>query len=208
MIRVNLAVRSQAVIDATRLTAIAADNTDAVDQQDIQKQGLYRLLVVLIGPLALLGYERIVIPQKKSELRSHQVRLSEYEQKNNAAKSAVEETKKFKDDETRLQNQIQTIESLRKERLNEVKILSAIQQQIPEKLWLSRVELKGEVLNLQGVSATDAEITAFMDSLSQHGLIASVDLIKSTEQQSGSLIVKRFEIRCGVKATVAEEKPK
>jgi Tfp pilus assembly protein PilN len=204
MIRVNLAVRSQAVIDATRMTSIAADMGDSIGQQDLQKQGLYRLLLLLLGPLALIGMERMILPQKTSQLRRAQAQLSELEAKNLAAKSALEETRKFKELETKIQNQIQTIEGLRQERLNEVKLLSLIQEEIPEKLWLSRLEIRTDQLILQGTSATDAEMTSFMDNLSKQSLISSVDLIKSSEVQVSNVIVKKFEIRCGIRLDARE----
>ncbi|MEI7973033.1 MAG: PilN domain-containing protein, partial [Bdellovibrio sp.] len=185
-------------------TSIAADMGDSIGQQDLQKQGLFRLLLLLLGPLALIGMERMIIPQKTSQLRRSQAQLAELEAKNIAAKSALGETKKFKDLEAKIQNQIQTIEGLRKKRLNEVKLLSAIQEEIPEKLWLSKLEIRSDQLILQGTSATDAEMTSFMDNLSKQSLISSVDLIKSSEGQISNVIVKKFEIRCGIRLDAPE----
>lgn len=199
MIRINLASRSQAIADATRMTAISADGGEFLDQQDLQKQGAIRIFMILIGPLCLFAYQNYSIPQKKAAIRTATNQLAEIEKKNNAAKSAVEETKKFRELETRLQNQIQTIDNLRQERLNEVKLLDWVQKNIPEKLWLGRVDVKENRMDFQGSAETDAELTAFMDILSRHELIATVNLIKSSEQQSGPLIIKKFEIQCGLK---------
>jgi hypothetical protein len=43
-----------------------------------------------------------------------------------------------------------------------------------------------------------------MDKLSQYKLIASVDLIKSAEQQVSNVILKKFEIKCGIRADAGE----
>ena len=200
MIKINLASKSQAIADATRMTSMNTEEGEQlIDQQDLQKQGLFRLVVMFVGPLSLMAYQNYNIPQKRNTLRAAQSQLSQLEQKNNSAKTAVEETKKFRELESKLQSQIQTIDNLRQERFNEVKLLDWVQQQMPEKLWLTRIEMKDQRMDFQGIAETDAELTAFMDILGRSPLIASVNLIKSTEQQSGPLIIKKFEIQCALK---------
>ncbi len=202
MIKINLAGKAPRSFEGTNvgITAIAGGGGDLemVSSSDLQKQGVLRLVGLLLGPMALFAFQSYNLPGKSAKLAQVQSELSRLESRNLLAKNAVDEYKKFKENETKLQAQISTIDGLRKDRQNEVQLLDLIQKQIPEKMWLSKLEIREGKINFQGVAYTDSELTGFMEALSRSPLISKVNLIKSTEQTSGSLIVKKFDIECAL----------
>lgn len=169
---------------------------DAFDDKSMQKQGAVKLAVFLIGPLLLFMLEGQILPEKTSMLAKKRKILNELTLKNQKAKSAVDEIKKFKEQQVQLQDQITTIEGLRKDRMREVKVLDAVQRDIPEKMWLVKMELKEGKLGIQGVAATDYELTTFMDNLSKSAYIKEVNLVRANEKSVDGQVLKEFSISC------------
>lgn len=165
---------------------------------DVQKQGAMKLLLVLAPMIALYFYGDMVVSEKRRDLRSKQEYLNSLNEKIDQAKGVVDEIKKFREDKARLEIQISTIESLTKERLREVKILDAIQTDIPQKTWLTKIEVQNDLLTLAGYSAVDSDTTSFMEKLSNSIHLKDVNLIKSEESQVSGGYIKRFEISSGI----------
>lgn len=194
MIKINLAPSAQ----GKNTTAGAAFGEAAADASEIQKQGAIRLLVLLIIPLAIYAYELQLIPGLQGKLNSKRNVLTSLKQKNDQAKGAVEEIKKFKEDQAKLQKQIDTLEGLRKERLKEVKILDNLQKDIPDKVWLTKIDFQESKLSLSGLATADVELTGFMENLSRSVFLHEVNLVRSSEQPSENGTLKRFDISCAV----------
>lgn len=198
MIKVNL-VKSIPVGSSPSAAGLA-DLGEGVQlgSEDIQKQGAIRLLIMLAFPLALYIYETQHIPELKSRIQQRQAEIQVLEQKNNNAKGAVEEIVKFKEDKEKLQKQVDTLESLQKDRDREVKILDNIQKDIPEKVWLKRIEFKDNELLINGMAYTDGDISSFIDSLGKIYTILSVSSAKSEDVVSDKGTFKSFEVACKI----------
>jgi type IV pilus assembly protein PilN len=193
MIKINLIGKGGAI------SAPAGGNPDidmAMDATggDIQKQGLIRLFIILLGPLALFLWQQQNLPGKAVVIAAKQRQLNELITKNANAKAAVEEIKKFKADQARLQEQINTIESLRKDRMREVRILDLVQREMPERMWLSKIEVKESKISVSGFAATDSELTQLMDVLTKSVFLSEVNLIHTNEKVIEGATLKEFAI--------------
>ncbi|GIL18048.1 MAG: hypothetical protein BroJett040_17990 [Oligoflexia bacterium] len=192
MIKINL-------IKTAKIAAGPDASLDAFtsfDDTAVQKQGAIRLGLFMLGPILLFMLEGQIIPEKNAVLAKKQKVYNELVAKNQRAKTAVDEIKKFKEDQAKLQEQISTIEGLRKDRMREVKVLDVVQRDIPEKMWLLKMELRDGKLAIQGIAATDYELTTFMDSLSKSAYIKEVNLVRATEKAVEGQILKEFSISC------------
>lgn len=172
--------------------------------KEIQKQGAIRLFVLLLVPIAIYAYELQSIPELQRTVQRKRAVLATLKTKNGQAKGAVEEIKKFKEDQVKLQRQIDTLETLRKERLKEVKILDNLQKDIPDKVWLTKVDLSSGKIVLAGLATADAELTGFMENLSRSVFLREVNLVRSSEQASDSGVLKRFEISAVIDQPVTD----
>lgn len=200
MIKINLASKKASAAGVARGQNPTASTSEAMDSGDfaaIRSQAIKNLVIILIGPIGLLLYEQAMIPDlqaKINKLSSEQRVLAE---KNTKASEAVAQTTKFRKEQEVLQAQINSIESLKKERMREVKILDFIQKDIPEKMWLTKLELFEGKFQIEGLAVTDSELTQFMDVLSRSAYLKEVSLIRSFDSSSKDFgQVKKFEISC------------
>ncbi|PIS11374.1 MAG: fimbrial assembly protein [Bdellovibrio sp. CG10_big_fil_rev_8_21_14_0_10_47_8] len=198
MIKINLARGAHVS------SALGSSFDGAVNEAEIRKQGLLRLLIILMIPMAMYAYEFQMIPELKSKLNSKKNVLQSLIQKNEQAKGAVSEIKKFKEDQAHLQKQIDTLEGLRKERSREVKILDGLQRDIPEKVWLTKIDFQPGRLSIEGMTTADLELSSFMESLSRSIFLKEVNLIRSVEATYDGGVVKKFEVSCALDIPVGQ----
>jgi type IV pilus assembly protein PilN len=197
MIKINLAGKG-----GVKAIAGGSDADMAMDGgSDVQKQGLIRLVIILLGPLALFLWQQQSLPVKSVAIGIKQRQLNELIAKNNNAKAAVDEIKKFKADQAKLQEQINTIESLRQDRMREVRILDLIQREMPERMWLAKIEVKDGKISISGFAATDTELTQLMDSLTKSVYMTEVNLIRTNEKIVEGSILKEFAISANLRKT-------
>lgn len=191
MIRINLATGK-----VSAMPALGFSSDVAYTPAELQKQALIRLGIIVLFPVLLWAYERNTLPGLMQERNSLQDRLNEVQSYNAKAENSVREIKKIKEDEAKIQARINFLETLSKTRLREIKVLDLIQQVIPEKVWLTRVEGDEDKILLSGMAMTDFEISAFMEALSKSVYFRDVKLLSSNELVYDSINVKRFEISC------------
>lgn len=198
MIKINLVNPSQAVAPgrSSFLSGLFSGSSVSSEENEIRRQGAIRLIIIGLFPAVMYAYEFQTLPQKRAQVVSKRNYLNDLRVKNTKAKSAVEETRKYRDDKQRLQKQIDTIEGLRKDRLKEVKILDIIQKEIPERVWLTNLSLGEEKLTISGLAVSDQDLSLFMEALSKSVFLKEVNLLKSSEQSYEKTTIKRFDISC------------
>lgn len=197
MIKINLANSKVAAKSSSSADAAQLGVIDQNDLKVIRKTALTRALVLVLGPVALLAYEQQTIPALETQLRNKNQEYQDLSAKNQKALEAVEQIKKFKKEQEALQAQINSIESLKKDRLREVRMLDFIQKDLPENLWLTRMDMSEGRLSIQGLSTTDNQLTQFMDTLSRSAYLREVSLVRSGDFASPDMgNLKRFEISC------------
>jgi type IV pilus assembly protein PilN len=195
MIRINLA-STRTMAAATSGSAALEGGGEVVITEQVRKDAIVKLFVILLAPMALYFYEWQNIPTIRSELNRKQAALMELQTYNAKAESSVKEIKKFKEDESKIQTRIAVLEKLAKDRFREVKVLDLFQQVVPEKVWFTRVDIKEGKVLLAGYSTSDIDISTFMDSLSKSVYLQEVVLVSSSEHIQDSMTLKKFEISC------------
>jgi type IV pilus assembly protein PilN len=199
MIRINLASPKGMMMGSP--TAAGGGNSESASlaapvNDQTRKDAILKIFVMLLAPAGLFFYETQNIPTIRAELVQKQSKLRDLAEFNLKAENSVREIKKFKEDEKKIQARISALEKIAKDRFREVKVLDLFQQVVPERLWLTRVDLKEGKILLAGLSTSDIDISTFMDSLSKSVFLQDVVLISSAEQIQDGLSLKKFEIGC------------
>lgn len=192
MIRINLA-KGMAVAGGAGAAASAAE----VAEKSVRRTALRNVVLLIIGPLFLMVLEQQMMTEKRGALKSVRLKLTDAQEKNAAAKGAMDEIRKIKAEQEKVQTQIRSLEGVRKPKGQDVKLLEYIRQSIPEHVWLDRLETGDNHVQIKGFAVTDSDLTIFMDALSRSNFLKEVNLLRSQDQnmpEFGS--VKRFELAC------------
>lgn len=192
MIKINLATSK---VSSMPLGG-AGLGVEFVDENDTRKNAMKRILIIMLGPLALFLYENQNIPGKMNELQSKSQVLAELQAYNAKQADSVAEIKKFKEDEALIESRISALEKIAKDRQREIRVMDLLQNVIPEKAWLTRLEINPDRVNIQGMAMSDFEVSSFLEALTKSVFLMDVNLVSSNEVTEDGIVLKRFEISC------------
>lgn len=197
MIKINLASPAASKMALPVMgTSVGIPGEGFADAEEMRKEAFKRLFVILLGPLGFYAYETQNIPAKFAVLGSKRQVLSELEAYNNKAAASVAEIKKFKEDEALIEARIAALEKIGKDRLKEVQVFDLLQTVIPEKAWITRVQINPTTVNIQGTAMSDFEVSSFLDALTRSVFLMDVNLVSSSEFVEGGVNFRKFEITC------------
>lgn len=192
MIKINL-VKGISVGAGAEFGAASVDS----GKSQMQRKALVNLVIIILGPAVLMLLEDQILTEKRAAIAGVRTALAAIEEKNSRARSAVDETRRFRDDQARLELQIQSIDAIKKNRKRELKLLEYLQKSVPEKVWLETMEISEAKVSIRGLAVTDADLTQFMDALSRSAFLREVSLQRSQETNNQEYgILKQFELAC------------
>ena len=103
---------------------------------------------------------------KVSQAQAERARLAETLKKIDA----------FRAEEKAIGRKLAIIEDLERSQVGPVRLMDEIAALMPERMWLTRMTMKGSLLKLEGMSLDNEIIAAFMTGLEESPLIKRVEL--------------------------------
>ncbi|MGA2316194.1 MAG: PilN domain-containing protein [Thermodesulfobacteriota bacterium] len=113
-------------------------------------------------------------------------------------KSLTTEVEKKKEEQKMLQNRLNIIDSLRREKASPAKVLDELSIDKPEKIHLESVKKEGSKLGIEGIALDDETIANFMTNLRKSKLFKNVDLIVSEQVEQSKIKLKKFILSCEI----------
>lgn len=196
MIKINLASSASIGTGPSLGASLGISSDSFLSPDQIRKEAMKRLVLLLVGPLALYIYENQNIPAKVADLNAKNQVLAELQSYNSKQAASVAEIKKFKEDEALIEARISALEKISKDRQREIRVMELLQTVIPEKAWLTRVQISPEKVNIQGLALSDYEVSTFLEALTKSAFLMDVILLNSSEVVQDGVTLKKFEISC------------
>ena len=201
MIKINLISKSSTLPSSSPFGSALGGSSSAdgfVSDDQTRKEALKRLVLLLVGPALLYIYEMQNLPTKQAQLASKNQALMELQEYNAKAANSVAEIKKFKEDEAVIESRIAALEKISKDRLKEIRIMELLQTVIPEKAWLTKVEINPSRMTIEGMALSDFEVSTFLESLTRSVFLVDVNLLNSVEVNQEGNVLKQFQISCSL----------
>lgn len=196
MIKINLAPQAVAGKSSGLGASLGISSEAFVAPDEVRKEVLKRLVLLLVGPIALIVYENQNIPALQTDLDGKRQVLTELQAYNAKQAASVAEIKKFKEDEAIIEARISALEKISKDRQREIRVMDLLQTVIPKKAWLTRVQINPDSVNVQGYALGDWDVSTFLESLTRSAFLMDVNLISSAEVNQDGMMLKKFEISC------------
>jgi Tfp pilus assembly protein PilN len=156
------------------------------------------LIVLIVSVVLLLG--TLVFIQWELTKRKEDTYTQITKTKNDIAyyKSLTTEVEKKKEEQRMLQNRLDIINSLRKQKASPAKVLDELSIDKPEKLQLESLKKEGTKLGMEGIALDDETIANFMTSLRKSKLFKNVDLVVSEQVEQSKMKFKKFILSCEI----------
>lgn len=206
MIRVNLlrdvaGGGGGAAAGTMATSGVALDQTGTMSTEESAGSNFDIILkiIAVIIPIALtVSYRNYQIGIKKAQEDSLQTQLTSLENKLKSYEPGLKDIEKFQEEKRKLDNQLDVIKHLSKERLKNVKSLDALQGIIPNKAWLKSLKIEENKVEMQGIATDDLVISDFMKDLEASIYFTGVTLEGSEEVRTDAGSQKTFSIKCGL----------
>lgn len=170
------------------------------ERETVRRQAVY----AVIGLVAVLG----VCVWSYLDINSD---IATLEESNAALREDIERLKKvigqveeFKASKAELQQKIEVIEKLKRDRTGPVHLLDEIADAVPEKAWLTSLTQTGEKVNLVGQAINWESIADFTDGLRHSAHIAKVEVGPTKRVKQGELFVQEFLLTAVQREDVAK----
>jgi type IV pilus assembly protein PilN len=170
---------------------------------DKKKESAKKQLLVLAGSIAvtllifaiiyvLLG---VKIGSTKADIAATEARIAELKIKI----GKINNLEKLKAD---VQNKLDILSRLRKEKTGPVQRLLILSQASPDKLWVTKYVESGNTATVNGVAFDEELIANFIRGLDSSSEFSNVDLVVSEQIEMGGMKVKKFELKMNLKNVV------
>jgi type IV pilus assembly protein PilN len=165
-------------------------------------------LLSLAFLLIILFYYNFTLNSKidnfNAKIKQTKTELEKYEKIN---KEIAQIKKKLNN----LKKKMAVMDTLENNRFAPIKLMNAMTQVIvPKRMWFTRLQSKGNRVNISGIAQDNTTVADFMVRLEQSGLFKDVDLktLKSRKGKKGrSAKFKTFKVSC-IKKPLAKPKKK
>jgi type IV pilus assembly protein PilN len=167
--------------------------------------------VILAASAAGIGWWYWTLRQTAAQVETD---ITTAQQEQQRLQSVLAEVKQFEARRSQLQQRVQLIEQLRAGQSFSAELLDHVSRSIPDMLWLTDMDQKGDALTIQGRSTTLIAVADLIANLGTSRLIAKpVELVESQVEtlqpvpgQSGVELMK-FTVRAGLKKAEAGKSP-
>jgi type IV pilus assembly protein PilN len=168
-------------------------------RKEKKRVGLRKEIVVLILSVVLLVVLILLFQWRlEKETEDTFAKISNTKKEIAYYKSLTTEVTKAKEAQKSLQDKLNIINSLRKEKATPAKVLDELSIDKPEKLHLESLKKDGSKLGIEGIALDDETIANFMTNLRKSKLFKNVDLIVSEQVEQSKVKLKKFILSCEI----------
>ena len=111
-------------------------------------------------------------------------------------KPITDQAAKVKDQLADLQKRVKTIGDLTKDQAKPIKMFDAFASVVPNDLWVTRMEEKGNVLKVAGSAFSAVAVSDLMTNLRSSGKFKDVEIVVSRQDLGKTPRLVTFEVTC------------
>jgi len=168
-------------------------------RKEKKKVGMRKEVIVLILSVFLLAVFLIFVQWRIDRDKEDTItQISATKKEITYYKSLITEFNKAKTLQKTLQDKLNVINSLRKEKSSPAKVLDELSIGKPERIQLESLKKEGSRLGIEGIALDDETVANFMTNLRKSKVFRNVDLIVSEQIEQSKIKLKRFILSCEI----------
>ncbi len=162
---------------------------DTVHQQLLAFAGV--LIATIIGCIVWTAYNSNVKSDRESQIAEKRKELAQLDK-------IIGEVNEFTTKKKELEDKLKIIDELKKGKTGPVRALDDLATEIPNRVWLTKIDEKGGAMTLEGKAIDHEDVSAFMKSLQKSKYFSNIVLGFSKERKDGGSRLYEFKITCAV----------
>jgi type IV pilus assembly protein PilN len=166
-------------------------------QWDVRLEVACAIGVVLLTAGACIFYADLL----DSEIEAKQVEKQGKEKQLAILKEKVKQVQDFEQRKKLLEDKNRVIDELEKSRSGPVRVLDYVSQSLnPLNLWLTRLSMKGNEIELEGRALTNNDVVEFVNNLRASDYFVNIRLVESRSGIESKVSVYQFKLNLTLKA--------
>ncbi len=163
----------------------------AKPQYDVRAQALLGVGLVLVTLAGCWWYSASL----DEELEVKQIEKGEKTKQVASLNEQVKQVADFEQRKKHLEDKNRIIDQLEKSRVGPVKVLDHVSQSLdPLKLWLVRVAVTGQNIDLEGRALSNDDVVEFVNNLRRTDYFTNIDLQESRSALESQISVYQFKM--------------
>jgi len=168
-------------------------------RKEKKKIGMRKEMVILLTCVVLLLVLLFLFQWKIGKEKDDTLaRISETKKEIDRYKSLTVQLSKEKEVQKTLQEKLNVINALKKEKASPARVLEELSIDKPEKLQLESLKKEGSKLGIEGIALDDETVANFMTNLRKSKIFRNVDLIVSEQIEQSKIKLKKFSLSCEI----------
>lgn len=156
-------------------------------------------IVVLILSIFLLLVLLVIVQWRIDKEKENTIaQISNTKKEITYYKSLIAEVDKAKALQKTLQDKLNVINSLKKQKSSPSRVLDELSIDKPEKIQLESLKKEGGKLGIEGIALDDETVANFMTNLRKSKVFKNVDLIVSEQIEQSKIKLKKFILSCEI----------
>ncbi len=160
-------------------------------KKTVGKQQL--LLFALVVVLGFIG-NFFWASSRASELAAREAKVRSLKDEIAQLDRIIGEVKNIKDQQAALREKLDILAQLKANRSGPVRVLDALASLTPKRLWLTKMEEKGNVVSYAGAASTIDDVSEFMTALKQNPYFGNVELQKTSSKVERGMDIVEFTL--------------
>jgi type IV pilus assembly protein PilN len=143
-----------------------------------KKKTLGKQQLVLFALLIVAGFvgNFLWASSRAGELSTREAKVKSLKDEIGQLDRIIGEVKNIKDQQAALREKLDILQQLKANRSGPVRVLDALASVTPKRLWLTKMEEKGNAVTYTGAASTIDDVSEFMTALKQDPHFAGVEL--------------------------------
>ncbi len=163
----------------------------AKPQYDVRAQALLGVGALLVTLAGCWWYSAAL----DSELEARQDEKRTKEKQVAQLKEQVKQVQDFEQKKKLLEDKNRVIDQLEKSRVGPVKVLDYVSQSVePVKVWLTKLGLNAEVIDLEGRALTNDDVVEFVNNLRRTDHFININLVESRAANESKVNLYQFKL--------------
>ena len=168
-------------------------------RKEKKKIGMRKEVVILLTSVVLLLVLLFLFQWKIGKEKDDTLaQISETKKEINRYKSLTVQLGKEKEVQKTLQEKLNVINALRKEKASPARVLDELSIDKPEKMQLESLKKEGSKLGIEGIAFDDETVANFMTNLRKSKVFRNIDLIVSEQIEQSNIKLKKFSLSCDI----------
>ena len=164
-----------------------------------KKIGVRKEIIFLVGSLLLLFVGLFLVQWKiNNDKEGMLTQISNTQKEITYYKSLTTEVNKAKEAQRILQEKLNVINTLRKEKASPARVLDELSIDKPDKIHFESLKKDGSKLGIEGIALDDETVANFMTNLRKSKLFKNIDLIVSEQTEQNKIKLKKFILSCDI----------